>query len=85
MNQSNPIKICFKGFIEAWEQRKLGDAINIGSGRDYKHLGEGNIPVYGTGGYLTSVDQALSSEKDAVGSFLNFFLKGNKRGAMLCL
>lgn len=67
MNQSNPIKICFKGFIEAWEQRKLGDAINIGSGRDYKHLGEGNIPVYGTGGYLTSVDQALSSEKDAVG------------------
>ena len=54
MNQSNPIKICFKGFIEAWEQRKLGDAINIGSGRDYKHLGEGNIPVYGTGGYLTS-------------------------------
>ena len=49
------------------EQRKLGDAINIGSGRDYKHLGEGNIPVYGTGGYLTSVDQALSSEKDAVG------------------
>lgn len=25
MNQSNPIKICFKGFIEAWEQRKLGE------------------------------------------------------------
>ena len=51
----------------AWEQRKLSDVVNIGSGMDYKHLGEGNIPVYGTGGYMCSVDKALSNDKDAIG------------------
>ena len=34
---------------------------------DYKHLNEGNIPVYGTGGYMLSVDKALSENKDAIG------------------
>ena len=62
----NP-KIRFKGFTKAWEQRKLSDVVNIGSGMDYKHLGEGNIPVYGTGGYMCSVDKALSNDKDAIG------------------
>lgn len=41
--------------------------VEIGSGMDYKHLGEGDIPVYGTGGYMLSVDSALSEEKDAIG------------------
>ena len=50
-----------------WEQRKLGDCIELGSGRDYKHLSEGNIPVYGTGGYMLSVNKALSYEKDGIG------------------
>ena len=51
----------------AWEQRKLGDIIEVGSGMDYKHLEEGNIPVYGTGGYMLSVNKALSENKDAIG------------------
>ena len=34
---------------------------------DYKHLEEGNVPVYGTGGYMLSVDKALSDDKDAIG------------------
>lgn len=34
---------------------------------DYKHLEEGDIPVYGTGGYMLSVDKALSEDKDAIG------------------
>lgn len=55
------------GFNEAWEQRKFSDVVEIGSGMDYKHLGEGDIPVYGTGGYMLSVDSALSEEKDAIG------------------
>ena len=42
-----------------WEEKKLGDVLTIGSGRDYKHLGAGNIPVYGTGGYMLSVDDYL--------------------------
>ena len=49
-----------------WEQRKLGEIVNVNSGKDYKHLNSGNIPVYGTGGYMLSVDKFLSNE-DAVG------------------
>ena len=50
-----------------WEQRKLGDIVDVCSGRDYKHLEEGNIPVYGTGGYMLSVNEALSDDEDAIG------------------
>ena len=53
--------------VITWEQRKFSDVVEIGSGMDYKHLGEGDIPVYGTGGYMLSVDSALSEEKDAIG------------------
>ena len=38
----------------------------MNSGKDYKNLHDGNIPVYGTGGYMLSVDHALSHE-DAIG------------------
>ena len=50
-----------------WEQRKLGEVVDVCSGRDYKHLSEGDIPVYGTGGYMLSVNQALSYDEDAIG------------------
>ena len=59
--------IRFAGFTEAWEQRKLSNIVNVCSGRDYKHLSEGSIPVYGTGGYMLSVNEALSYDKDAIG------------------
>ena len=58
--------IRFEGFTDDWEQRKLGEIIQVKSGKDYKHLNEGEIPVYGTGGYMLSVDEALSY-KDAIG------------------
>ena len=57
----------FPGFTDDWEQRKFSDVVDIESGMDYKHLGEGDIPVYGTGGYMLSVDAALSEDKDAIG------------------
>lgn len=60
-------KIRFKGFSEDWEQRKLGEVVEICSGRDYKHLEEGDIPVYGTGGYMLSVSESLSEKDDAIG------------------
>ena len=60
-------EIRFAGFTDPWEQRKLGDVANVCSGRDYKHLAEGPIPVYGTGGYMTSVSKALSYDEDAIG------------------
>lgn len=60
-------EIRFKGFTDAWEQRQFSDVVEIGSGMDYKHLGIGDIPVYGTGGYMLSVDVALSENNDAIG------------------
>lgn len=51
----------------SWEQRKFSDIADVCSGKDYKHLKEGPIPVYGTGGFMTSVDEALSYDRDAVG------------------
>ncbi|WP_306779484.1 restriction endonuclease subunit S, partial [Agathobacter rectalis] len=41
--------------------------VYVRSGKDYKHLSEGNIPVYGTGGFMLSVNQALSYDEDAIG------------------
>jgi type I restriction enzyme S subunit len=44
---------------EEWEVVRLKEILSIGSGKDYKHLKKGNIPVYGTGGYMLSVDEYL--------------------------
>ena len=66
MNMRSP-KIRFKGYSEDWEQRKFGEVVDVRSGRDYKHLAEGDIPVYGTGGYMLSVNEALSEDEDAIG------------------
>ena len=66
-NGSNVPEIRFTGFTEAWEQRKLSQIVSINGGKDYKYLEAGPIPVYGTGGYMTSVSQALSYNQDAIG------------------
>lgn len=42
-----------------WIPNKIDHVCKIGNGRDYKHLSTGNIPVYGSGGYMTSVDKFL--------------------------
>ncbi len=44
---------------EDWEMKKLGEILKFGSGKDYKHLNSGDIPVYGTGGIMTFVDNYL--------------------------
>ena len=44
---------------EEWEVKKLGTVFDIGNGRDYKHLNTGKIPVYGTGGLMTYVNEYL--------------------------
>lgn len=63
----NTPELRFNSFIDGWKQCKLGVVVNVCSGKDYKHLDEGDIPVYGTGGYMLSVTEALSDEKDAIG------------------
>ena len=42
-----------------WEEKNFCDVFKIGSGKDYKHLDSGSIPVYGTGGYMLSVSDYL--------------------------
>lgn len=49
----------FPEFSGEWEEKRLGEILSIGNGKDYKHLKEGDVPVYGTGGYMTSVDSFL--------------------------
>lgn len=59
-------EVRFPGFTGDWEERKLEEILKVNSGRDYKHLQQGNIPVYGTGGYMLSVNDKLSDE-NAIG------------------
>ena len=59
-------KIRLKGFSGEWEETTFDKSVTINSGMDYKHLAEGNIPVYGTGGYMLSVNESLS-DVDAIG------------------
>lgn len=33
-----------------WDVKHFGNVLKIGNGRDYKHLKQGNVPVFGTGG-----------------------------------
>ena len=44
---------------EDWEVKTLGEMLKIGHGKDYKNLKSGDVPVYGTGGYMTSVNDFL--------------------------
>ena len=39
------------------EYLQVQEVVNIKPGRDYKHLQSGNIPVYGSGGIMTYVDE----------------------------
>lgn len=59
-------EIRFSGFSCSWVEKTLEELVDLRGGRDYKHLSRGEIPVYGTGGFMLKVDQALSSD-DAVG------------------
>lgn len=65
----NGVFFCAFWYVDkkVWEQRKLGTVVDVQSGRDYKHLSEGDVPVYGTGGYMLSVSEALSYNQDAIG------------------
>ncbi|WP_207919053.1 restriction endonuclease subunit S, partial [Flavobacterium sandaracinum] len=71
-NQIFSQKIRFKNengtdFPE-WNEVKIGEILKIGSGKDYKHLQPGNIPVFGTGGFMTLVnDYIYNGETVCVG------------------
>lgn len=52
-------EIRFDGFSGDWEEKKIGEILKICHGKDYKHLSDGDIPVYGTGGIITYVNHYL--------------------------
>lgn len=58
-NNENVPNLRFPGFEGEWEKYTIQEILKIGSGKDYKHLEKGNIPVFGTGGYMTSVNKYL--------------------------
>ena len=42
-----------------WPEIEMGGLIEIRNGKDHKHLGEGDIPVYGSGGLMRKADGFL--------------------------
>ena len=42
-----------------WEHLSIDQILTIGSGKDYKHLSSGDIPVYGSGGHMLNVSEYL--------------------------
>lgn len=50
---------------QPWLVKRFEQLLTIGSGRDYKHLGPGDIPVYGSGGYMLSVDDYIYEGESA--------------------
>ncbi|PWK76564.1 type I restriction modification DNA specificity protein [Mucilaginibacter oryzae] len=49
----------FPEFGDEWEEKILKEVLTIGSGRDYKHLSSGEVPVFGTGGLMTYVNEYI--------------------------
>ncbi|WP_299047644.1 restriction endonuclease subunit S [uncultured Polaribacter sp.] len=59
-------KLRFPEFDKEWESRNIKEILTIGSGRDYKHLENGVVPVYGSGGLMRYVSDYLY-DGDSIG------------------
>ena len=51
---------------QEWEMKRFGTCFSIGHGRDYKHLSNGDIPVYGSGGIMRYVDKFLYDKESVL-------------------
>lgn len=60
-------ELRFPEFINypKWEEKSFSKLFEIGGGKDHKHLADGDIPVYGSGGYMRSVNDYLYDGKSA--------------------
>lgn len=54
----------FQGTGE-WEEKPMDKWLTIGNGKDHKHLQDGDVPVYGSGGYMRSVSNYLYDGESA--------------------
>ena len=55
-----------------WREVIIGDILKIGNGKDYKHLQSGEIPVFGTGGFMDWVNSYLFRGRNCL-----YWQKGN--------
>jgi type I restriction enzyme S subunit len=66
-------------FFSRWKEFQLGEVLEIKYGKDHKHLNDGNIPVYGSGGIMRFGDKAIYDKKSILiprkGSLNNIFYK----------
>lgn len=44
---------------EGWKKSSFSELLEIGNGKDHKELNDGNIPVYGSGGVIRTVDTSI--------------------------
>ena len=62
---------------EGWRVGKLEDLLNIKYGKDHKHLADGEIPLYGSGGIMRFVEKSLYSQESILiprkGTLSNLF------------
>ncbi len=48
-----------KNSMAEWKEYKLGDVLSIKYGKDHKHLANGDIPIYGSGGIMRYGEKSL--------------------------
>ena len=62
---------------EEVQWKTLGEVCKIKNGKDYKHLSNGSVPVYGSGGVMKYVNEAIYSQPSVLiprkGSLNNLF------------
>lgn len=60
-----------------WEECNLGDILIVKYGKDHKNLGDGQVPVYGSGGIMRYADKSLYDKESVLiprkGSLNNLF------------
>ncbi len=59
LNQQIRFKDDNRNDFPDWKEKRIGEILSIGNGKDYRHLASGKIPVFGTGGLMTHVDSFL--------------------------
>jgi type I restriction enzyme, S subunit len=66
-----------EGLPKRWRMGKLANVCEVKYGKDHKHLGEGTIPVYGSGGIMRFADRALYERESILiprkGTLTNLF------------
>lgn len=51
------------GLPKGWKIEKFSTLCNVKYGKDHKHLNDGNIPVYGSGGIMRYAERALYEDE----------------------